>query len=116
MLRRASSARGVEGESAGPILKQGKLLKQGHFRKNWLERHFTLRRGVLQYFRQEGDATARGELKLAPPVTVELEPEGCSRPPTDLAQSVLFAVNSACGFLLMAARDVASARSWAHAI
>lgn len=58
------------------VIKQGFLVKQGHFIKNWKRRSFVLTRDRLSYYENEDSAQPRGSIDLKDIATVEPAGDG----------------------------------------
>ncbi|XP_062373614.1 differentially expressed in FDCP 6 homolog [Sardina pilchardus] len=57
------------------VLKKGYMLKKGHVRKNWQERWFVLKSGLMEYYVGEELREKRGEITLDQNCVVEALPD-----------------------------------------
>ncbi|KAJ8257191.1 hypothetical protein GJAV_G00182910 [Gymnothorax javanicus] len=62
-------------EIVGDVLKEGYLWKKGQLRRNWTERWFTLKPGMLAYFTSEDRKERKGNIVLDRNCCVEVLPD-----------------------------------------
>ena len=93
-------------------IKEGRLLKKGHFASTWTSRYFVLKQTELLYYQDENKMNKKGEYKLDYNSILLHEEDGkrhlfCMR---------LYADGSGGGELLLSAPDIRTYDEWFAAI
>ncbi|TRY93136.1 hypothetical protein DNTS_016479 [Danionella cerebrum] len=91
------------------ILKKGYLLKKGHVRRNWQERWFVLKPGVLTYYAAEDLKEKKGEILLEDSIVVDSVPDREGK-------RCLFCVKTPAKTFEMSASNLKHRVDWTQAI
>ncbi|XP_066525369.1 differentially expressed in FDCP 6 homolog [Hoplias malabaricus] len=91
------------------VLKKGYMQKKGHVRRNWQERWFMLKPGIMVYYVNEDQKEKKGELQLDGSCTVEIIPD-------KEGKRCLFCVKTPGRTYEMSASDLKLRLEWMQAI
>ncbi|KAJ8370201.1 hypothetical protein SKAU_G00102290 [Synaphobranchus kaupii] len=96
-------------EIVGDVLKEGYLWKKGQLRRNWMERWFTLRPGMLAYFTCEDRKERKGNITLDKNCCVEVLPDKDGK-------RCMFCLKTLSKTYEMSASDTKQRQEWTAAV